>query len=182
MNRRDPSWYALHVRTRFENVVAANLARKNLELFLPTYALRGRRNVNSHVEALLFPNYVFCRTQVSEVSSLLLIPGVMHIVGMGTGVKSANDREIRNIKLAVQGGLVCQPYPLPGPGRRVRVCEGPLRDVEGILVESANGTRIAIGISLLQRAVLVELGKSIRVIAVLDSQTSAALSASTRVS
>jgi transcription termination/antitermination protein NusG len=181
MNHRHPSWYGLYVRPRFENVVAASLSLKGLDLFLPTYATRSRRSAHKHVEVPLFPNYVFCRVDAAEVSSLLMIPGVVHIVGVGLGVNPLNEREIGAIKLAVQAGLACQPCPFLRNGRRVRVSEGPLRDVEGILAEAGNGTRIVLGISLLERAVLVELGKCTHVIAVLEGKTSA-MSAPAKVS
>src|SRR5260370_32961706 len=73
--------------------------------------------------------------------------------------------------LAIKAVLPCQPCPFPGTGRSVKVSEGPLRDFEGILGESANGTKIVIGISLLQRAVIVDLGKSTQVVPISNGRT-----------
>jgi transcriptional antiterminator NusG len=171
MNQRHPSWYGLYVRPRFEAVVTACLSRKDLDVFLPTYAIRGRLRKHRHIKVPLFPSYVFCRAQAAEVSSLLVTPGVVHIVGMGAGIKPINEGEITAIRLVVQAGLLCQPCPFLTTGRRVRVSEGPLRGLEGILADSGNGTKIVVGISLLQRAVLVELGKSTQIVPVLDERT-----------
>jgi transcription antitermination factor NusG len=181
MNQRHPSWYGLYVRPRFENVVTANLSRRGLDVFLPTWATHGRLREQRQIQVPLFPGYVFCRIDAAEVPSLLMTPGVVHIVGMGAGVKTINESEIASIRLALRAGLPCQPCPFLGTGRRVRISEGPLRDLEGILAESGNGTRIVIGISLLQRAVMVELGKSIHVVPVLNGRKNK-LSSSAKVS
>ena len=173
MDQRHPSWYGLYVRPGFENVVIASLSRKTLDLFLPTYTIRSRRKPDGQRVAPLFPNLVFCRAPARDASALLMTPGVVHILGTGVaGVKPIDECEIHAIKLAVEAGLPCQPCPFLEVGRRVRVCDGPLRDVEGILAESGNGSRIAIGISLLRRGVLVDLGRSTEVVAVANFKTS----------
>src|SRR6266446_4384964 len=55
-------WYALHVRTRFEKVVARNLRGKGYEEFLPLYSRTNRWSDRvKEIELPLFPGYVFCR-------------------------------------------------------------------------------------------------------------------------
>jgi transcription antitermination factor NusG len=170
MNQRHPSWYGLYVRPRFEKVVAANLSRRGLDVFQPTYSTRHRLREHRDFRVPLFPGYVFCRVDAAEVSSLLMTPGVVHILGTGAGVKPINEGEIAAIRLALQAGLPCEPCSFPKTGRRVRVSEGPLRDLEGILAEGGKGSSIVIGISLLKRAVMVELAKSTQVVPVLDGR------------
>jgi transcription antitermination factor NusG len=170
MNQRHPSWYGLYVRPRFENVVTTNLSRKDLDVFLPTYAIRGGLREHRHIKVPLFPSYVFCLADAAEVSSLLTTPGVVHIVGRGAGIKPIDEGEITAIRRVVQAGLLCQPCPFLTTGRRVRVSEGPLRDFEGILANGGGGTMIVIVISLLQRAVLLELGNSTKIVPVLDGR------------
>ncbi|MDH3955651.1 MAG: transcriptional antiterminator, partial [Desulfobacteraceae bacterium] len=37
------SWYVLHTKSRFENVVNEGLAKKSIEVFLPKIQVRSRR-------------------------------------------------------------------------------------------------------------------------------------------
>jgi hypothetical protein len=49
-------WYALHVRTRFEKVVARNLQGKGYEEFLPLYRRVSRwSDRTKEIELPLFP-------------------------------------------------------------------------------------------------------------------------------
>ena len=171
MNHGRLLWYALHVRAQFEKVVAVNLSRKGIDAFLPTFETRGRLSEPGHSEMPLFPNYVFCRIQDAELQSVLTTPGVIHIMGTKSGVKPVDEAEIAAVKLVVQAPVHYQPCQFCETGRRVRVAEGVLHDLEGILAETGNGTGIVVGISLLQLAVVVEIGDGTRVVDVPDNRT-----------
>ena len=170
MNHARLSWYALHVRTRFEKIVASNLSRRGFEEFLPTYKIRNRLN-DRHMEMPLFPNYVFCRMQEAEARLMLTIPGVLHIVGTGAGVKPVDEVEMTAVKLVVQSPLHYRPCRFRDAGRRVRIAEGVLHNLEGILAESRNKIGVVVGISLLKLAVLVEIGEDSQVVAVSNTRT-----------
>ena len=171
MNHGRLLWYALHVRAQFEKVVAINLSRKGIDAFLPTFETRGRSSEPGHSEMPLFPNYVFCRIQDAELQSVLTTPGVIHIMGTKSGVKPVDEAEIAAVKLVVQAPVHYQPCQFCETGRRVRVAGGVLQDLEGILVKTSNGTGIVVGISLLQLAVVVEIGDGTRVVDVPDNRT-----------
>ena len=170
MNHVRLSWYALHVRSRFEKIVASNLSRKGFEAFLPIYKIRDRLNERD-LEIPLFPSYVFCRIQEAEARLMLMIPGVMHIVGTGAGVKPVDEVEMAAVKLVVQSPVHYRPCRFREAGRRVRVAEGALHNLEGILAESGNKIGIVVGISLLKVAVLVEIGDASQVVAVSNTRT-----------
>ena len=80
----DVRWYALHVRSRFEKVVARNLEARDYESFLPVYHRRQRWSDRiKSIELPLFSGYVFCRFNVNDRLPVLTIPGVNSIVGIG---------------------------------------------------------------------------------------------------
>ena len=65
--RRDCFWYAIRVRSKFENIACATLSDKGYETFLPLY--RSRRRWSDRVKELdlpLFPSYLFCRFNVQD--------------------------------------------------------------------------------------------------------------------
>src|ERR1051326_9137314 len=154
MNPGQFSWFAFHVRAKFEEIVAINLSRKGFEPFLPTYKPRNGVIEQRHCEIPLFPNYVFCRVQAEDLSSLLMTPGVMQIAGTAAGVKPVDEDEIAAIKRIVRGARYYQPYPFWKTGRKVRVAGGELHNLEGMRAESRNGNGIILGISLLRLGAL----------------------------
>jgi transcription antitermination factor NusG len=171
MNPGQFSWFAFHVRTNFEKIAAIHLARKGFDAYLPTYTPRGGPIEGRHCEMQLFPNYVFCRVQAAELRSLLMIPGVMQVAGTAAGVEAVDDAEIADIKRVVQAARYCQPCQFRKTGQTVRVAGGELHNLQGILAESRHGNRIIVGISLLQRGVLVDIGDAARLVPVSNART-----------
>src|SRR5881392_3324270 len=77
-------WYALHVRIRFEEIVARSLRDKGYEEFLPRYRPSSRWPEHfKDIELPLFPRYVFCRFNALDRLPVLTTPGVTAIVGFG---------------------------------------------------------------------------------------------------
>jgi hypothetical protein len=64
----------------------------------------------------------------------------------------------------VRSGLHFESSPFANAGQKVVIANGPLRNVEGILVRSEGDYRLAVGVSLLQRSVLVELGAGTEIV------------------
>jgi transcription antitermination factor NusG len=76
------SWFALHVRTRYETRVASFLEGKGYQLFLPVHTCRKRWSDRiKNVETPLFPGYLFCRLDPQDRLPILKTPGVIQIAG-----------------------------------------------------------------------------------------------------
>ncbi len=151
-------WFALRVRPRSEKLVATMARNKGFEEFLPLYACRRRWTDRiKSVELPLFPGYVFCRLVPEYRLPLLTIPGVMHFVGLGRTPVPIDDSEIAAIQSAVQSGLRTAPWPFVAVGERVRLEDGPLAGLEGIVIKVRNEHRLVVSLSLLKRSVTVEI-------------------------
>ena len=153
-----PRWYALSVKHQHERRAATALAWKGFEALAPTY--RARRLWSDRAKSLdlpLFSGYVFCRFDFAERIAVLDTPGIARIVGFGNGPAPVADAEIAAIKMAVASGLPVRPWPHLKPGDRVRIEDGPLRGVEGILLKEKESLRLVLGVELLQRSIAVEL-------------------------
>jgi len=155
------AWYALRVRSRHEQVTAAALASKGFEHFVPTYKERRKWSDRYQtVEAPLFPGYVFCRFDVHHRLPVLTVAGLVSIVGIGKMPYAIDDREIGDLRLAMASGLYMQPWPNLHVGDRVVLKEGPLRDLEGIVVQHKGERQLVLSITLLQRSVAVTLDRA----------------------
>jgi transcription antitermination factor NusG len=154
---RNP-WFALHVRTRFEGSVTAHLQGKGYELFLPMYVSKRRwSDRTKEIEQPLFPGYVFCRFDPLMRLPILVTPGVIGVVGMGKTPIPIEDEEIAGIQAVVNSGLPSQPCPYLQIGERVQIESGPLNGLTGILEEIKGRHRLILAVTLLQRAVAVEI-------------------------
>ena len=161
--RRGPSngsypWFALRVRSRYENTVATFLGGKGYEWFLPLY--KSRRAWSDRIKEIqlpLFPGYVFCRFDLQRRLPILTTPGVVSVVGIGRCPVPIDDAEIAAIQTSVRSGLSSRPWPFLEIGQRVRVEYGPLCGLEGILLDFKGQRRLVLSVTLLQRSVAVEV-------------------------
>ncbi len=151
-------WYALAVKPRHDKSVAHTLEGKGYQALAPTYRKRhvyGSRSKETDLP--LFPGYVFCRLQVSKRLPVLVTPGVIQFVGAGRSPLAIDEAEIASLRQAILAGAPLQPYPFLQAGHRVRIEEGSLAGVRGVVVSLKQGPRVVLSISLLQRSVLLEI-------------------------
>jgi transcription antitermination factor NusG len=153
-----PQWFALGVKPRFDKAVAKTLERKGFETLLPLYKKRHRYAARCKVAELpLFPGYVFCRFNVLTRLPILTTPGVTQILGTGNTPIPLSENEIVSLQTAIKSDLPLQPFPFLQVGQRVRIEEGVLAGVVGIVIRCKQSLRLVLSITLLQRSVLLEI-------------------------
>jgi transcription antitermination factor NusG len=163
-------WYAVRTAAGREKAVSAQFQHKGFEDFLPLYKTRRQwSDRQKELELPLFPGYIFCRFDFSNRLPILITPGVKLIVGYGKIPAPVSEAEIDSLRRAVASGAQTMPCPYLSIGQRVRVREGSLAGVEGILLQIKNSWRIVLSVELLRRSVAVELDRG--AIAPLDNGT-----------
>ncbi|HEX4996618.1 MAG TPA: transcription termination/antitermination NusG family protein [Terriglobia bacterium] len=155
-------WFALRVRVGSERGVSDLLDDKGYQTLLPVYLLRRRlsRGIR-RVELPLFPGYVFCLFDVGRRLPILTTPGVMHVVGSGRTPTPVDEREIASIQRVIERRLVVSPADFLAAGAKVRIIAGALSGVEGVIVEFKNSLQLILSVTLLQRAVRVEISRDL---------------------
>jgi transcription antitermination factor NusG len=152
------AWFALQVRPQYEKIVESCLLRKGYEVLLPLYRCRKRWSDRIKVlELPLFPTYLFCRFDINMRLPVLSTSGVCRAVGIGKTPYPVDDNEIAAIRAVVDSGLGVLPCPSFNLGQRIRIELGPLAGVEGTLISFRGRSRMVVSVSLLQRAVAVEI-------------------------
>jgi transcription antitermination factor NusG len=158
----DEQWYALQLRTRWESSTAALLSGKGFQTFLPTSkTLKRVRGKSCELNSPLFPGYVFCRFDAHRRLPVLLTPGVITVVGRGRTPIPVDDAEIEALQKLVSTGLKVEPWPYLEVGQLVRIEDGALCGVEGILTGFRGTRRIVVSVSLLRRSVALEIDRSV---------------------
>jgi transcription antitermination factor NusG len=154
------NWYAVRVRSQYEDMVARHLRVRGLESFLPLYKEKHRWSDRfKEIEVPLFPGYVFCQFNPVNRLPVLTVPGVVHLVGTGRNPTPIDENEMIALQSAVKSGFAAKPWPFLEVGQKVKIEYGPLIGVEGILLGFRGRQRIVLSISLLQRSVAVEINE-----------------------
>ena len=155
-------WYALQLRSRWESSTAALLSCKGYETFLPIYKTVKRGGGKSkEMQSPLFPGYLFCRFNVCDRLPVLITPGVISVVGTGRVPIPVEESEIEAIQRMVATGMHVEPCPYLEVGQLVRIEDGALSGVEGVLTSFKGTQRIVVSISLLRRSVALEIDRSV---------------------
>jgi len=147
------SWFALQVRVRMELKVSALLQAKGYEEFLP---LRRCNSTRSAAEPL-FAGYVFCRFGPQAFGRFLTTPGVIRIVSFGGRPAPVDAEEIAALQMVDKARLLASPCEEFHIGNKVRIEQGPLRGVCGIVSSIRGQSRLLISIHILMRTVAVEV-------------------------
>ncbi|MGA1825485.1 MAG: transcription termination/antitermination protein NusG [bacterium] len=154
-------WYAVQTNSRHEQVVYDRLVRKNFEAFLPKIEVWSRRkDRKKRIEVPLFRGYLFinCKLHDDNWLNILKTPGLARIIGFSEGPTPIDEEEINSIKILLQNDTVINPYPFLKLKRQVRIVNGPLAGVEGVLLKTdENKNKLVVSVTLLQRSICVEV-------------------------
>jgi transcription antitermination factor NusG len=153
-----PLWYAAYTRANHERRVANQLVERGVEHFLPQYeSMRKWKDRKVRLQMPLFPGYVFVHLALQNRLKVLEVPGVAYLVGFAGKPVAVPEGEFEKIRGFLKQGFRAEPHPYLEAGRRVRVKNGPLEGMEGIVVRRKNGNRLVISLELIQRAMAVDL-------------------------
>jgi transcription antitermination factor NusG len=156
-----PQWFAAYVQTRHEKTVAEQLEERCVERFLPVYEATHRwKNGRHKVQLPLFPSYVFVHISPWERLRVLQVPGVSYIVGSHGIPTPIALQDIEQLRNALRGGVVAQPFPYLTVGARVEIRNGPLQGLVGILKRWRGQFRVVISVDLIMQSIAVEVDVS----------------------
>ena len=159
VNEEGLVWVALTVIPRKEGVTAKTLRLRGYESFLPMYSVKRRWSDRMKtVELPLFPGYVFCRLNPLYRLPVLKISSIMGIAGPARAVEPVPDKEIAALQAVCRPGNQIVPYPFLTVGAKVRIQEGPFKDLEGILLEE-KPARLVLSVVLLQRSLAINIDR-----------------------
>ena len=153
-------WFALQTRSRHEKIVRRELSDRNIEQFLPTVRRQSQwKDRKKEIEFPLFPGYCFARFSLDNRLAVLQSPGVVNIVG-ALRPEPIPDLEIESLRLVMNNRTRYELYPYLKEGCLVEVTTGPMQGAKGVFMRHAKPHRLVLSISLIQRAVAVEIDAS----------------------
>ena len=155
-------WYAIWTRSHTEQLVADQLIGKGLDVFLPKMSIWSRRGGVRHViQVPMFSGYVFLHEVVDKNAYVEVIKarGVVRILGeKWDRLSPISHAEIDGLQQLVESRLNVVSHPYLQEGQRVRITDGPLKDVEGLLVQNKEKKGLLVlSVELLRRSVAVQI-------------------------
>lgn len=163
MTKLVQGWYALHTKSRFENIVREGLSKKSIEVFLPKMKVRSKRK--DRVKTILvplFPGYLFVRTNLDPREHLEIVKtiGAIRLIGTSEGPTRIPDETIESLKIMVTGENEVFTGPSFQPGDKIMVISGPFEGVTGKFVRhKGQKGRVMVYIGALGQFAAVEVDK-----------------------
>ena len=156
------SWYVLHTKSRFENIVHEGLAKKSIEVFLPKIKVRSkRRDRKVMIQVPLFPGYVFVKTDLNPYEHIEIVKtvGAVRIIGSKNGSLPVPDESIESLKIMVAGNNSVTTGIRLRKGELVMVIAGPFAGVTGTFIRYKGEGRVVVYLEALGQFASVEIGE-----------------------
>jgi transcription elongation factor/antiterminator RfaH len=156
------NWYALHTRSRFENVVLDGLIRKEVEVFLPKITVRSKRvDRKKMIQIPLFPGYLFVKTSLNPYEHLEIVKtiGAVKLVGNLQGPVPISGESIESLKIMIQSSQEILTGSRFKQGDRVMVVSGPFAGVMGMFVRYRGKGRVIVNIEALGQYAAVDVSE-----------------------
>lgn len=146
------SWYVLHTKSRFENVVNEGLLKKSLEVFLPkVQVMSKRRDRKAMIRVPLFPGYLFVKTDLNPYAHIEIVKtvGAVRLIGNKDGPIPVPSETIESLEIMVKGSNEVTTGARFKKGDRVMVVHGPFSGVTGTFVRYRGKGRVIVNIEAL---------------------------------
>lgn len=155
-------WYAIWTRSHSEQLVADQLGAKGLHVFVPKMSIWSRRGGVRHlIQVPMFSGYAFLNETVDKDTYIAVMKarGVVRLLGeRWDSLSPIAEGEIEGLQQVIGAGLPVMPHSYLREGQRVRITGGPLKGVEGCLVENRlQKGLLVLSVELLQRSVAVQI-------------------------
>jgi transcription antitermination factor NusG len=159
----EPAWYAVYTRSRFEKKLLWELTERSIEVFLPMREIISRwKDRKKKIWVPLFPGYIFIN-QVNNPENryrVLNLPGAVRFVSINGRAEPVPEYQIQAVRRFLEANIALDPYPYIQVGQRVEIIAGPLKGIQGILVQKKNRFRFVLKVDLIQQAVSMEVDAS----------------------
>lgn len=154
-------WYVIQSCCNHEARIEERLQRLGLEVYLPRHTVISRRRDRKKLlQVPLFPGYLFVHDFLEPTTyyTILKLPGVVRFLAFSQRLAPVPPETIASLKVALAADRPFQTLPHLRKGKKVRVVQGPLAGVIGIIRESKAKKRVVvIEVELFSRALAVDL-------------------------
>jgi transcription antitermination factor NusG len=160
---REKQWHVFYTRSRSEKKVSELLSRRGWDHYLPIVKeVRQWSDRRKVVARPLFNSYIFIKTENHLVSELLQwIPGLVTFVRYNSKPATIREEEINKIQRFVETGLPIEAGSDENlqEGDKVNVFAGPLKGMDGEVINVANQDFFIIRIKAINQYLKIQISK-----------------------
>ena len=133
------NWYVLYTKGRHEKFVESQLLQKGIEAFTPKVTLRRKWSDRAKlIKEPLFKSYCFARFSLYDKIKLISQQGVVTVVHFKEQYIPVPESVINSLKILTENKVKLDPCPYVKVGNRIVIKKGPLKGVEGFILEKRN--------------------------------------------
>lgn len=158
-NSEKSNWYALYTKPKHEFKAKTELHSVSIECYLPTIIVTKRwSDRKKKIEEPVFKGYIFINVNEKERLIALQQSAIVSTICFQGKPSIIPEWEIENLKKILSSNPEIFISDKIVTGTKVKIIDGPFRDVIGVVTEYKKGENyLAVSIDLLQRSVLVRL-------------------------
>ncbi|MBW2077599.1 MAG: UpxY family transcription antiterminator [Deltaproteobacteria bacterium] len=154
-------WYAVHARSRHEDVVFHGLTKKMIETFLPRMQVMSRRkDRRKRILVPLLPGYLFVHTDMNPYQywDIIKTYGVVRVIGIKGKPVPVKDEEIESLRILDGTDRTVSNQAYIKQGDKIMIMEGALKGLTGYYMKhKGKSDKVVVSIELLQRSLAVEI-------------------------
>lgn len=153
-------WYAVYTKSRSEKMVDKLLKEKDIDCYLPLQkVLKQWSDRKKWVEEPLIRSYIFVHiADDREYLNVLQTDGTVKFVTFAGKAAKIPEKQIDNIKLLLASEeeleVTAEKFE---PGMEIKVHAGPLKGLEGSLIEMRGKNRVKVELEAIGQSILVEI-------------------------
>jgi transcriptional antiterminator RfaH len=149
-------WCVLHTKSRREKKLATQCANLGVPCYLPLRkSITGRKGRRHISDVPLFPGYVFASIKQIDRRYLFQTGHIANVLDVADQEGLLDD--LKNIQLVCEQQSALEPAFIVKRGQRVRIVDGPLAGIEGIVQAHKSRYRLILKIDCIQQAVACEI-------------------------
>jgi transcription antitermination factor NusG len=158
----DYSWYIVYTRPRSEKKLAAALAKKGIEFYLPLLKTRSQWSDRiKWVEKPAFNSYLFVKINYErDHVAVLKIPYAVRFVTIGQIPAQVSENDINLLRIAIAefyDNLVIRNTSEFSLGQKVLIKVGPFRGKEAIIEQIQGENHVLVHFPALNKTIQVRL-------------------------
>ncbi len=146
-------WWAVYTKSRQEKSLARQLLAHRIPFYLPMVSRQGNRKAISYLP--VFPNYAFVYGDDEERQRVVTTNRTVSILPVHDQASFYADLSQLGRVIAAGEPLVVEDR-LP-KGQKVRVTEGALTGLEGIVLQQRNACRLLVAVHMLRQGVSLSI-------------------------
>lgn len=156
-------WYPVYTHARAEKKAYQALIKKGVTAYLPLRkTLKQWSDRKKWVDEPFIKSYLFVHIAPHELSEVLMTKGIARFIYFSGRVATMPDRQIDNLKLLLATALdieVTEENLLPG--EQVKIKAGPLKDMEGEIVEYRSQKQLALRFDSIGCSIIIHVAASL---------------------